>query len=356
MLENTKAIYFDGVSSTPHHVELFLNKEKKNLHFEYPIEEKKIWSFVEVDFNHKFDVIIARLKENEAESLQINDPVFILKLSKRLKETGNISQYQKFLNLGFKAHSFIAVALLGLVILCYFYVIPWVGEKSVALIPESYDTELGNLAFEQSFLITTIDTLKTEKLNLFAKELKLKNTKKLRFIVVDSGIVNAFALPNGTVVVYTGILDSMKGYEELVGLIGHEVSHINNRDSMKMLCRNLSGYLFISTVLGDANGVIATLGDNANTLQSLSFSREFEQQADLDGLEIIANNQVNPKGMSNLFKRLQEDSFNFTIPEFLSSHPVTEERIDYINKTIKSKSFIIRDNMKLKTLFEQIKK
>ncbi len=356
MLEKTNAIYFDGESSTPHQVELFFDKEKNILHFEYPDGEKKIWSFVEVDFNHKFDSIIARLKANEAESLKINDPVFILKLSKSLQETGNSSQYQKFLNLGFKAHSSIAVALLLLVVLCYFYVIPWVGEKSVALIPETYDTELGNLAFEQSFLITTIDTVKTEKLNLFAKELKLKNTKKLRFIVANSEIVNAYALPNGTVVVYTGILDEMKGYEELVGLIGHEVSHINNRDSMKMLCRNLSGFIFISTVLGDANGVIATLGDNANTLQSLSFSREFEQQADLDGLEIIADNQVNPRGMSNLFKRLQQDSFDFSIPEFLSSHPVTNERIDYINSMIKSKSFIIKDNPRLKELFEQIKK
>ena len=147
----------------------------------------------------------------------------------------------------------------------------------------------------------------------------------------------------------------MAGALQCSGHLGHTRT-LGTSQEWPSICRNLSGYLFISTVLGDANGVIATLGDNANTLQSLSFSREFEQQADLDGIEIIANNQVNPKGMSNLFKRLQEDSFDFSIPEFLSSHPVTEERIDYINKTIKSKSFIIKDNLRLKELFEQIKK
>lgn len=356
MLEKTNAIYFDGGSSIPHHVELFFDKEKSILHFENPNGEKKIWSFAEVDFNHKFDVLTARLKYNEAERLQIKDPVFVLKLSNSLQETGNIGLYQKILNLGFKVHAAIAFVLLLSVVLCYFYMIPWVGEKSVVLIPESYDTELGDLAFGQSFLITTIDSVKTEKLNQFAQGLKLNNTKKLRFIVVDSEIVNAFALPNGTIVVYSGILDEMKGYEELVALLGHEVSHVNNRDSMKMLCRNLSGFLFISTVLGDANGVIATLGDNANTLQSLSFSRKFEQQADLDGFEIMANNQINPRGMPNLFKRLQDDSSDFSIPEFLSTHPVTNERIESINKMIKSKPYSIKTNLRLKKLFEQIKK
>ncbi|WP_395057879.1 M48 family metallopeptidase, partial [Flavobacterium sp.] len=138
-------------------------------------------------------------------------------------------------------------------------------------------------------------------------------------------------------------------------LIGHEVSHVNNRDSMKMLCRNLSGYLFVSAILGDTNGIMAIIGDNANTLQSLSFSRKFEHQADVEGFKILTANHVNPKGMSNLFKRLQEDKSALSIPEFLSSHPITNERINDIDKLIKSKSFVVKDNPKLKTLFQEIK-
>jgi beta-barrel assembly-enhancing protease len=166
--------------------------------------------------------------------------------------------------------------------------------------------------------------------------------------------MNAFALPDGSIVVYTGIIDSMKDYEELAGLIGHEVAHVNHRHSMKMLCRNLSGYLFISAILGDANGVMAVLGENVNTLQSLSFSREFEREADTEGFKIVTSNEVNPKGMSTLFKRLQNEK-TISIPEFLSSHPVTKDRIRHIDEMIKTKPFQSKDNSKLSLLFQRIK-
>ena len=200
----------------------------------------------------------------------------------------------------------------------------------------------------------TIDSSKTKILNDFAQKLDLKNTKKLKFTVVNSNEINAFALPDGNIVVFTGIIKEMKNYDELVGLIGHEASHVNNRHSMKMLCRSLSGYLFVSLILGDANGVMAVIGDNVNSLQSLSFSREFEHQADADGFEILTANKVNPQGMSNLFKRLQKNH-SLAIPEFLSSHPITENRIDFIDKMIKNQKFQQVANSKLEKLFTELK-
>ena len=76
----------------------------------------------------------------------------------------------------------------------------------------------------------------------------------IKFSVINSETVNAFALPDGNVVVFTGIIDLMDDYDELAGLIGHEVAHVNNRHSMRMMCRNLAGYIFLSAVLSDVNG------------------------------------------------------------------------------------------------------
>jgi len=269
-------------------------------------------------------------------------------------KNGHTGWYQRLLNLGIKIHLGFALFIFGFIGLCYVYIIPWVAEKSVVLIPAVYDDALGNTFFEQNTFLGTVDARKTKALNLFANELELRNTKKLKFTVIDSDIMNAFALPDGSIVVYTGIIDSMKDYEELAGLISHEVAHINHRHSMKMLCRNLSGYLFISTILGDANGVMAILGENVNTLQSLSFSREFEHEADVEGFEIVTSNGVNPKGMSVLFKRLQKENL-VEMPEFLSSHPVTANRIQYIDKMIKTEYFQSKENPKLQSLFQQIK-
>jgi predicted Zn-dependent protease len=123
---------------------------------------------------------------------------------------------------------------------------------------------------------------------------------------------------------------------------------------MKMLCRNLSGYLFVSAILGDVNGIMATIGDNINSLQSLSFSREFEHEADVEGFKIVTKNQVDPDGMSNLFKRLGEEA-GF-MPEFLSTHPMTKQRITFFDTMTKGKSFPVKENPKLKTLFKALKK
>ncbi|MCV9932453.1 M48 family metallopeptidase [Flavobacterium sp. LS1R47] len=354
MKERTIGIFYDGVSSVPQEIELIFDKEKKGFAFKTANNKLHFWKLNDIVFGKKGSVLNLEHGEEILQNIKVKNIDFISSVNVFRKKNGYIDWYQRLIDLGLKSHVILAVFILIFIVLGYIFVIPWVAEKSVVLIPEDYDNKLGDTFYEQNMTFSSIDSSKTKALNLFAKELKLNNTKKLKFTVVNSSEVNAFALPDGNIVVFTGIIDSMTGYDELVGLIGHEASHVNNRHSMKMLCRNLSGYLFVSTVLGDANGVMAVLGDNVNMIQSLSFSREFERQADLDGFEIMTLNKINPEGMSTLFKRLQGEK-NFSIPEFLSSHPVTTERIGYIDEMIKTKSFVFKENPRLKKLFKEIK-
>ncbi len=355
MIQKTNAIYYDGLSSKPQEIEVFFDTIKSCFQFNDSGNKQIKWILNDVLFLKTGQNLTIQFKENTLQNIITKDVFFIKSINDFRAKNGHFSWYEKLVNQNFKTHAFIAVLLLGFIGLSYVFFIPWVAEKSVVLIPQEYDNHLGNLFFEQNTLLDSIDVKKTKALNLFAKELELKNTKKLKFTVIDSPVVNAFALPDGNIVVYTGILKSMQNYDELVGLIGHETSHVNNRHAMKMICRNLSGYIFISAVLGDANGVMATIGDNVNTLQSLSFSREFEHEADVDGFKILVNNKINPQGMSNLFKRLQDEEFSISVPEFLSLHPVTTDRIAFINKMTQSKSYPFQENSKLKNLFDQMK-
>lgn len=354
MAEKVFGIFYDGKSSVSQEVTLRFDTEKCVFIFETTQNKTFSWELTAVIINEKGTALQLQHGNDPIQSLKIRDAQFIDDLAVFRSKNGHIGWYQRLLNLGIKVHLGFALFIFGFIGLSYRYIIPWVGEKSVILIPVVYDDTLGSTFFEQNTFLGTVDAKKTKVLNLFAKELKLRNTKKLNFTVIDSDIMNAFALPDGSIVVYTGIIDSMKNYEELAGLIGHEVAHINHRHSMKMLCRNLSGYLFISTVLGDANGVMAILGENVNTLQSLSFSREFEHEADVEGFKIVTSNGINPKGMVVLFNRLQKES-HIVMPEFLSSHPVTADRIRYIDKMIKTEYFQSRENAKLQGLFQQMK-
>jgi Zn-dependent protease with chaperone function len=354
MNNKTTAVFYDGSSSVPQQIELSLNRLNATLEFQISDGSNCKWLIKEVVFDKRPTGLYLKHGSDIVQHIKVKDADFINIINRFRKENGYVGWYQKLLDLGFAAHFGIAVVIMAVIGLCYLYAIPWVAEKSVVLIPEEYDNKLGSSAWIGNQNFVTIDSARTKILNDFAKQLNLQNRKQLKFTVVQSNEINAFALPDGNIVVYTGILKEMKDYDELVGLLGHEASHVNNRHSMKMLCRSLSGYLFISVILGDANGIMATIGDNVNSFQSLSFSREFERQADLDGFKILVANKVNPQGMSNLFKRLEEHQ-SIEIPEFLSSHPVTENRIDFINQMIINQKFENQKNPRLEKLFAQLK-
>lgn len=354
MKQEAKGVFYDGNSSVPQEVQIVFDSNAETLSFETSNGIIYKWKLNTIVFERVGARLNFRLLQDVAQNGYTIDPVFSDFIIAFNKKQGRNGWYQKLLDLGIAMHLGLAVLILGIIGLCYVYVIPWVAEKSVVLIPEEFDNKMGDTFFEKNVLFNSMDSVKTKALNDFAKELKLNNTKPLHFYVIDSEIVNAYALPDGNIVVYTGILDAMKDYDELVGLLGHEAAHVNHRHSMKMLCRNLSGYLFVSAILGDVNGIMAIIGDNINSLQSLSFSREFEHQADIEGFNVLLQNKVNPKGMSNLFKRLQDKKY-VSIPQFLSSHPITEDRISFINQKIKTTHFQAHEHQKLKNLFQEMK-
>ena len=351
----TTARYFDGISSIPQKVELLFDEATCIFHFEIPVIGYTQWATDEIVIEPFETVLNIHYKQDTSRFIKLNDAEFINQLNLYLKEKGKLSWYQRVIHLGFKVHLAIAITTIIAIALAYSFLIPLMAEKAVVLIPERFDNEIGQTFYADYVLLHSIDSAKTATLQQFANQLNMHNNKVLHFTVIKSNEVNAFSLPDGNVVVFTGIIESMKDYDELTGLIGHEVSHINFRHSMKMICRDLSGSIFISVMLNDANGVMSRIGQGVHNLASLSYSRKFEQQADLEGLNLMIDNHINPVGMTDLFMRLKLNTDKF-VPEFISSHPVTHDRIEYIKKAITKSHYQVMDHPKLKSLFQEIKR
>ena len=198
-----------------------------------------------------------------------------------------------------------------------------------------------------------IDFEKTKYLKQFASELNLGNTKPLIFTVVNSDEVNAFSLPNGQIVVYTGILNGMKSSDALVALLGHEASHINKRHSIKSLCKDITDYIVVSLIFSDVDGIMSQLIENAHQLNSLSYSRKFEREADEFGLKILINNNVNPHGIIQLFEQLEKDD-KFSDLEILSTHPLTNDRKENMKKFISESVYEVKTNNNLTSIFKHL--
>lgn len=342
--------YFDGQSSASKPVRLSLDDTKGIL----KVTEDDGYSYEVELIQLKIDLLskqmIIRDSPQSVAYIRIDDRALIQTIREFQKNAPERSIYQRLISLGMGAHLLLALTILGTIIGGYFVVLPWVAEKTVAVLPESYDNKIGSSFFEEYIRYEKVDSTRTEWLNQFAALLDLGNSKPLSFSVMESSVVNAFALPDGNIVVYTGLLDKMKDHSELVGLLGHEAAHVNNRHSMKMLCRDLAGYIFISAVLGDINGVMAIIAEKAHALNSLSYSRKFETEADSEGLDILIKNRVDPNGLTNLFSHLRSDTEEF-IPEFTSSHPLTQSRIDVLCEKINDLKLDTEHNSKLDSIF-----
>ncbi len=162
-----------------------------------------------------------------------------------------------------------------------------------------------------------------------------------QFNAVDSASVNAFALPGGKLFITRGLLEKLDNEAQLVGVMGHEVAHVTNHHVGKQMTQNLLIQLGVAAI-GTAAAVsdedwLDALGVGASTggaLYSLHYSRSHETESDTYGLRYAAELGYNPKGLRQvmgIFKSMG----GARAPEFLSTHPYPDSRIENIDRLIK---------------------
>ncbi len=348
-----EAIYFDGLTSNKQEISLSIDELSNALYLQAVDREHLLWEVADLSFDHYGKCLEIRNKTKPLALIQIEDELFIEDFYRFMKGHKKLDIHQYLLNLGFRRILIIAIALMSSIVCAYLFLLPPLAERSAKLLPTSFDDYIGELFMKEFLQDSKIDGRRTETLEQFASELKIPEQERLKFIVVKSDEVNAFALPNGQIVIYTAILDEMKSADELVALLGHESSHVSQRHSIKMLARNLSSYIFVSLVFSDVNAIMAVMAENAHTLNTLAYSRSFEQEADELGFEILKKNHINPQGMVNLFTRLERSGSY--IPELIQTHPLLEKRKEYIQELIDEELYPFEKKQRLEQLFDKLK-
>jgi predicted Zn-dependent protease len=152
--------------------------------------------------------------------------------------------------------------------------------------------------------------------------------------LVKDTLVNAWAMPGGKVVFYTGILPIAQGEKGIAVIMGHEVAHaLADHGAQRMSAGTLqqigavAGNVAIQdpqkrNLFNQAYGVGSTVG------VMLPFSRSHETEADRIGLQIMAIAGYNPDEAAELWKRMKAKAGSGAPPEFLSTHPSNDTRIN----------------------------
>ena len=151
-----------------------------------------------------------------------------------------------------------------------------------------------------------------------------------RWYLAESPEVNAFAIPGGHVVVYTGLLRLAHGPEEVAGVLAHEVQHVELRHSLKNLIHDLGWRAVLSVALGDFGGGVWV--GMAHRLGALKFSRDLEREADLKALDSLRRAGIAPHGLVGFFEKLSH--MEGMGVAWLSSHPTSAERIRSLRAAI----------------------
>lgn len=163
----------------------------------------------------------------------------------------------------------------------------------------------------------------------------------------ESPHMNAFALPGGHIVVLSGLIEKAESENELAFVLAHEMGHFANRDHLRALGRSLV-FMVVSAVLFGGDSQIGNFIAGSINLTELNFSRKQETRADEYALELLNCYYGHTGGATDFFRKLGEA---VTEPgkylQYLSTHPLTEKRIAYIEAYSRARGFPVHPTQPL---------
>lgn len=155
-----------------------------------------------------------------------------------------------------------------------------------------------------------------------------------RFFVIEDSQLNAFAVPGGSIYLYTGLIERAKTTDEVAGVLGHEIVHIKGRhmarnsgpDAISIL--SLVGMLLLARSGAGAQAA-GTVGQAISATRQIAYSRQLEMEADTLGARYVKDAGFNPKGVVGFLKTMDEErALNpIDIPEYMLTHPISRERV-----------------------------
>lgn len=256
-------------------------------------------------------------------------------------------QFSKKMNTGMK--NILILGICAIIMSCS--KVPITGRKQVHLLPESQVVSMSLTAYRE-FLDTSTVVAKGSDVTLvntvagdISKAVNSVLTQegmadrvqefKWEFHLVESNEVNAWCMPGGKVVVYTGILPITKDANGLAVVLGHEIGHAvaqhgNERISQQLVAQ--TGFAALDVAMANkpeaTRSLILTAAGVGTTVGVLlPFSRTQESEADRLGLIFMASAGYDPNTAVAFWQRMAAQSGGKSVPEFLSTHPSDAQRI-----------------------------
>ncbi len=231
--------------------------------------------------------------------------------------------------------------------------VPITGRKQISLVSQEQIVSLSSAQYNDfvtknpplkdndAELVKKVGTKVAAAVQTFMRQEGLQHEiagYNWEFTLIKNDQKNAWALPGGKVVIYTGILPVAAGEDGLATIIGHEIAHViakhgSERMSQEILLKY--GYATLQQVIGEDPGMAKSIflevyGIGGN-LGMLKYSRTHEYEADRLGIIFTSMAGYDPKKALEFWSRMSAGSTS-SVPEFMSTHPSSVSRINRIKE------------------------
>lgn len=212
------------------------------------------------------------------------------------------------------------------------------GRSQFIAVPDGQMSSMGTQAFDQMKKGTPIEN--DPGWNAYVRCVALPVAKQSGYegawevVVFKNDEPNAFALPGGKIGVHTGILKVAKTDAQLAAVLGHEVGHVIAKHGSERVSQQMAAQIGMALV--SASGKVsqtgvALLGAGAQVGILLPFSRTHESEADVIGLDYMSRAGFDPRESVELWRNMMAASGGKAPPQWLSTHPSNQARIDNLN-------------------------
>jgi Zn-dependent protease with chaperone function len=182
----------------------------------------------------------------------------------------------------------------------------------------------------QQELLTSFNSLLTAT-GYNGKPLKLK----FRRMVADGA--NAFALPDGTLIITDGLVNLAQDDDEIMAVLAHEIGHCENHHAVRMLLQDSAAFVFAVSLLGDTSAVTNIAGTLPLMLTSRKYSRDFETEADLYALRAMQRAEIPIHRFIDIMERMETTQKHGAPLRYISTHPPTADRLKIFRDALPKK-------------------
>ncbi len=325
------AIYYDGISARRHDVIIRL-KRRKLVILNQSKREIAVWplrKLVRVEPLGKHFPLRLRCRKTPNARLVLVDDVAVLAIAERTPRLFKDHHSSRGLLHGALTLAFFT----STIVVTLFLTIPKLAKPIAQSVPPNWEEQIGRATLASVTKKWPLcEGEGTEALRFLSDRLERVTATRspVKISVVKAKALNAFAMPGGYILVTDSLIEFMQGPDELAGVLAHEIGHLVLRHPLEGVLSQMGVALFLNAISGGGSSELVNIG---TMIASISYTRDYEREADKLGLKILNGSDISTKGYAQLFERMMkvdgEDSSELGLLDLnslLRSHPFASER------------------------------